>query len=285
MRLLSVCFAFATAASVIASSDHALAQTVAPKQCVTVARDPDDAARTLAVRVEAAFATAPAARVVADTRTRAILRGEITDDATMSALVTARRTLTLADTDSAPLGAIADALGCASITVIASSPRGFVVRRFDVLARRYDESTENAQWTDDQLRTRLGLATSATTTSAATNANAAATAISTPANASSATATTSTTQTTGQGATTATGAPGPMQAPSSNAPRAAARPDPRVTTQPDPLRNNTANRSTPVWAWVIAGVAGAGLIGAFIAAQSIGPSVPLVRVSGPGMAP
>lgn len=285
MRLLSVCFSFATAASIIASSDHALAQTVAPKQCVTVARDPDEAARTLAARVEAAFATAPAARVVADARTRAILRGEIADDATMSALVTARRTLTLADTDSAPLTAIADALGCASITVIASSPRGFVVRRYDILARRYDESTENTQWTDDQLRTRLGLATAATATNTATNANTAPTAISTAANASSATATTSTAQTTGQGAATVTGAPGPTQAASSSAPRAATRPDPRVTTQPDPLRNNTANRSTPVWAWVIAGVAGAGLIGAFIAAQSIGPSVPLVRVSGPGMAP
>jgi hypothetical protein len=58
-----------------------------------------------------------------------------------------------------------------------------------------------------------------------------------------------------------------------------------VTTQPDPLPNNTSSRSTPIWAWLIAGVAGAGLAGAFIAAQSIGPSVPRVRVSGPQMAP
>lgn len=286
MRSSSHVFALCLATASLAASAAASAQTVAPKQCVTVARDPDEAARAIAVRIESAFSATPSVRSVADPRTRAILRGEITDDAAQSAIITARRALALADADATALDAIANALGCASITVVASTPRGFAIRRFDALSRQYDASTESAQWTDEALRSRLAIAATAPITTSTTSASSApsnaatTTRIAQPTNAS--TTATSATQTTAGAPSTNTTAAAAQNA---NVARTPQRADPRVTTQPDPLRNNSSSRSTPVWAWVIAGVAGAGLIGGFIAAQSIGPSVPLVRVSGPGMAP
>ncbi|MFO0557188.1 MAG: hypothetical protein U0269_04160 [Polyangiales bacterium] len=287
MRSSSHVFALCLATASLAASAAASAQTVAPKQCVTVARDPDEAARAIAVRIEIAFSATPSVRSVADPRTRAILRGEITDDAAQSAIITARRALALADADATALDTIANALGCASITVVASTPRGFAIRRFDALSRQYDASTESAQWTDEALRSRLAIAaaapiTTSTTSASSATSNAATTTprIAQPTNAS--TTATSAAQTTAGAPSTNTTAAAAQNA---NVARTPQRADPRVTTQPDPLRNNSSSRSTPVWAWVIAGVAGAGLIGGFIAAQSIGPSVPLVRVSGPGMAP
>jgi hypothetical protein len=280
MRSTSFAFTLSVASTSLAWAAPASAQTAAPKQCVTVARDPDDAARAIAVRIESAFAATPSVRVVADPRTRAILRGEVTDDSSQSAVVTARRALALADTDTAALDTIANALGCASITVIASTPRGFAIRRFDAIARQYDASTEAAQWTDEALRIRLVIPTPTSASTVATTAAVSGeTAVAQPA---SNAATTATSQATAGASTTSVATSAPA---SNTALRSAHRADPRVTSQPDPLRNNSSSRSTPVWAWVIAGVAGAGLIGGFIAAQSIGPSVPLVRVSGPGMAP
>jgi hypothetical protein len=256
------------AASTLALAPAASAQVVTPKQCVAVARDPDEAIRALAQRVERAFAAAPSVRVVADDRTRAALRGESSDDPALAPIAAARRALTLTDSDAGPIATIADALGCASITVLSSTPRGFSLRRFDVIARSYDAATEAQQWTDEALRVRLALPEITPTASAAN---------STPTVAPSVTNTNTNTS-----PTPTASAAGPTiarAAPRSSAPQAA---DPRVTVAP-PAQPPRA--STPVWAWVIAGVAGAGLVGAFIAAQSIGPSVPLVRVSGPGTAP
>jgi hypothetical protein len=262
----------------LALAPAAGAQAVTPKQCVAVARDPDDAIRALAARVERAFAAAPSVRVVADDRTRATLRGEASDDPALAPIAAARRALTLADSDVAPLNTIADALGCASITVLSSTPRGFSLRRFDVIARGYDAATEAQQWTDEALRARLALPEIASSAPAATPTASAAN--STPTTVTPPVANTS--ANTSASATPTASAAGPTiarAAPRSSATQPA---DPRVTVAP-PAQAPRA--STPVWAWVIAGVAGAGLVGAFIAAQSIGPSVPLVRVSGPGTAP
>lgn len=272
---------FALAASLFASvslsSAIAAAQTPAPKHCVTVARDPDDAARALAVRIETLLARAPGVRTVADELTRAALRGESTSDPSLASLVALRRQQVMTDADSAPLGAISTALGCSIVTQIAASPSGFVLRRFDAIARTFDAPTDGAAWSDDALRARLAIAPPAPNTSTAAS-NASAAPVAQPTN----TATNS--------SANATSAPQPALAqPSTSAPRSTtagpSRPDPRVTTtQPDPVRQQ-GTRSTPVWAWVVAGVAGAALVGGFIAAQSIGPSVPLVHVSGPGSAP
>ncbi len=262
------------AGATLAIAPGAGAQALTPKQCVAVARDPDEAIRALALRVERAFSSTPSVRVVADDRTRAALRGEGSDDPALAPIAAARRALALAESDVAPLTTIADALGCASITVLSSTPRGFSLRRYDVIARSYDGATEAQQWTDEALRARLALpeftssATVATPTASAAN--------STP------TTVTPTVANTSASATPTASAAGPTiarAAPRSSATQPA---DPRVTVTP-PAQAPRA--STPVWAWVIAGVAGAGLVGAFIAAQSIGPSVPLVRVSGPGTAP
>jgi len=276
MRSLCLALALYVASASLAWSVPASAQTAAPKQCVTVARDPDEAVRAIAVRIENAFAATPSVRVVADPRTRAILRGEVTDDALQSAIITARRALALVDADAAALDTVANALGCASITVVASTPRGFAIRRFDAISRQYDPSTESAHWSDEALRDRLAIASTTIANAVATN--------STTTSAGAAQPTTNTATTTRAPSTNAASTVGATASVNAGAPRIAQRADPRVTTQSDPLRNNTSSRSTPVWAWVIAGVAGAGLIGGFIAAQSIGPSVPLVRVSGPGMA-
>lgn len=274
-RMRSTCFALAlsVASPLLSEANAAFAQPVVPKQCVSVARDPDDGVRALATRIERLFEATPSVRVVADPRTRAILRGEVTDDSSLSTVISARRALALSDTDTTALDTIANALGCASITVVASTPSGFALRRYDVIARQYDTSTEATQWTEDTLRTRLRIPSPSSSAA--------------PSDASTTRPTSSTANTEASHAIPAT----PTTAVSTNipsnrtAPRSAHRTDPRVTTQPDPLPNNTSSRSTPIWAWLIAGVAGAGLAGAFIAAQSIGPSVPRVRVSGPQMAP
>ncbi len=260
----------------LAIAPGAGAQALTPKQCVAVARDPDEAIRALALRVERAFSSATSVRVVADDRTRATLRGEASDDPALAPIAAARRALTLAESDVAPLTTIADALGCASITVLSSTPRGFSLRRYDVIARSYDGATEAQQWTDEALRARLALPEITSSAPAATPTASAAN--STPTTVTPTVANTSA----NTSATPTASAAGPTiarAAPRSSATQPA---DPRVTVTP-PAQAPRA--STPVWAWVIAGVAGAGLVGAFIAAQSIGPSVPLVRVSGPGTAP
>lgn len=250
-------------ASVTLSSAIAAAQTPAPKHCVTVARDPDEAASALAVRLDGLLGRSPGVRTVADELTRGALRGESTSDPSLASLVSLRRQQTMSDADSAPLTAISTALGCTFVTQIASSPSGFVLRRFDAIAHTFDAPTDAPSWSDDALRARLAIAPppANTTASASTSTTASATAATQPVVAQPSTS----------AARSTTAAP--------------SRPDPRVTTtQPDPTRAQP-NRSTPVWAWVVAGVAGAALVGGFIAAQSIGPSVPLVRVSGPGSAP
>lgn len=253
----------------------------APKWCVAVARDPDTAARALALRIERMIASNPAVRSVADDRTRAALRGEPVTDPSLLPLLEARRALNATSADVAPLTTIADALGCTAIATVTATPRGFSIRRFDVIARSFDAPSEAADFTDDELSRRLTLAAHESSARSAP-ASASDAGMSTPI---SSTMTTSgaverpTTPPVATPPSSASSAASTTPAPGSSASSRAG--DPRVTVQTTP----EPRRSTPVWAWVIAGVAGAGLVGAFIAAQSIGPSVPLVRVSGPGASP
>jgi hypothetical protein len=231
----------------------ALAQAAAPKHCVAVARDPDDAVRALAVRFERVIASHPGARGVADERARGALRGEPALDATADPnLVAARRALAFSEGDLEPLSTISDQLGCASITVLTATPRGLAVRRFEALSRSFDAITESAEWTEPAIVQRLGLATDPV--------------LSTPPAA----------RPTGPSAVTAVPASAPTARPATS--------DPRVSVA-DPARASGNDRRAPVWAFVLAGVAGAALVGGFLIAQSVGPSMPLVRVSGPGVSP
>jgi hypothetical protein len=286
------------------------AAQVAPKLCVAVARDPDTTTRAVAERVHVLASRSPAVRTVGDDTARGALRGEAGTspmDATLTALVAHRRALAFVDADARPLAAIADALGCAQIAVVSATPRGISLRRFDVLASRYDDATDAASLTDAALAARLGLAaptaasststapsnTATTSTAASTTTQSGATTAANPTTTTANTATTTATNTTAANtANTATAttaaATTPARAVASGTtsgrvatPATGGRADPRVTVGPA----QPPARSTPVWAWVVAGVAGAGLVGAFIASQTIGPSVPLVRVSGPGSSP
>jgi hypothetical protein len=243
---------FVVALATLAPSS-ARAQAAAPKHCVAVARDPDDAVRALAVRFERVIATHPAARGVADERARGALRGEPSlDTAGDPALVAARRALAFSEGDVEPLTTISDQLGCASITVLTATPRGLAARRFEALSRSFDAITESAEWTEPAIVQRLGLATDPVL--AATHAS----------------------PPSGPSAVTAA----PANAPAA---RTSAR-DPRVTVAA-PGQSSGNDRRAPVWAFVLAGVAGAALVGGFLIAQSVGPSMPLVRVSGPGASP
>ncbi|MBL8681265.1 MAG: hypothetical protein JNK05_18955 [Myxococcales bacterium] len=284
---LAICLAVFFAPTIAAAQ-------VAPKLCVAVARDPDTTTRSIAERIHDLAARTTTVRTVGDDQARGALRGELpatAQDPTLVALARQRRALSFNDADAQPLTAIADALGCAQIAVVSATPRGISLRRFDVLASRYDAATEATTYSDSVLSSRFGLPDAATTTTAASTTATASTTTTTTNTANTTTTTngasTAQSSSTNSAATTPSTSTTPARNTANSAPtrtttsRATTTPDPRVTVGP----TTPPARSTPVWAWVVAGVAGAGLVGAFIAAQTIGPSVPLVRVSGPGTAP
>jgi hypothetical protein len=228
----------------------ALAQPLSPKVCVAVARDPDPAVRTLASRLDALLGASPAVRGIADPDARALLRGDPSSDAA-HALAIARRALDFTESDRLALTRVAESLGCSRVLELSSTPRGVMIRQFDVLAQSFDPGVESSSWTDQDLASRAGISPSP------------------PARASA----------------PSSAEPARALAPAARSvPRRITPSDPRVApdrssnTSPD----SSAARRAPTWAFVAAGVAGAALVGGFIAAQSLGPSIPVVHVSGPG---
>ena len=109
----------------------------APKVCVAVAGDPDEAVRTLARETDALLSEGSAWRVVADASTRDALRGESGTPADQADRAVARRALRSSDADVETLDSVGDALGCAWFVTLASRAAGIAPRVYDVARHRF----------------------------------------------------------------------------------------------------------------------------------------------------
>jgi hypothetical protein len=224
-----------------------LSQPLAPKVCVAVARDPDPAVRAIAARVEALLEASLDARTVSDPIARATLRGEPASDG-METVSGIRRALDFTDADATPLTRLAESLGCARVIELSSTPRGVAMRAFAVLTQTFDRAEESSTWTDAEIAPRVGIGRASGNSVTMTRRDASPT----------------------------------VRRDGAASRASASTPDPRVTLDRTDSSPTPTARRAPVWAFVIAGVAGAALVGGFIAAQSLGPSIPIVHVSGPG---
>ena len=120
-------FAFAlTAVPIAAHADPA------PKVCIAVAGDPDEAVRTLARETEARLGSSSSWRIVADASTRDALRGESPTPADQTDRVASRRALRATDADTETLGSVGDALGCAWFVTLTARSAGTAIRVYDV---------------------------------------------------------------------------------------------------------------------------------------------------------
>ena len=109
----------------------------APKVCLAVAGDADEAVRTLARAADAVLGAEAAWRVVADASTRDALRGESAVPADLADRSAARRALRSTDADGATLDAVGDALGCAWFVTLAARAQGVAARVYDVPHHRF----------------------------------------------------------------------------------------------------------------------------------------------------
>ncbi len=126
----------AAALCLVAASAPALADPPAPKVCVVVGGDPDEAVRTLAEQVTVAIAQHRSLRGVADADARAALRGEAPASAgaagsELADLVTARRSLRGTDADAEALRPVIDRLGCGLVLELRARPAGVGLRILD----------------------------------------------------------------------------------------------------------------------------------------------------------
>lgn len=102
-----------------------------PKVCVAVVGDPDEAVRALADDVTTRVGTTEGLRGVADSDSRASLRGE--SSVSTNDLTVARRALRGTDADLPGLRALADQLGCGWFVELGARPAGTLVRVLDVV--------------------------------------------------------------------------------------------------------------------------------------------------------
>jgi hypothetical protein len=104
----------------------------APKVCIAVAGDPDEAVRTLARETEARLSASPSWRVVADASTREALRGESPTPADQADRAASRRALRATDADASTLDSVGDALGCSWFVTLTSRSAGIAPRVYDL---------------------------------------------------------------------------------------------------------------------------------------------------------
>lgn len=114
-----------------------------PKVCVAVVGDPDESVRALADEVSTRVGTSDGLRGVADSDSRAALRGE--PSVPTNDLTSSRRGLRGTDADLAALRGLADHLGCAWFVELGARPAGTLVRVVDVLRGETRSSETSAQ--------------------------------------------------------------------------------------------------------------------------------------------
>ncbi|MDP3278109.1 MAG: hypothetical protein Q8Q09_23185 [Deltaproteobacteria bacterium] len=246
-----------SAIALSALSGIASAQTAAPKVCLVVARDPDRAVLALVARAQQMIDARADLRTIGDPVTRGALVGETLADPAMAPAVSARRALRFDPSDAPALLQLSEPLACTQIIVFSAISQGFAADRFDPAARSFAPRVEHAAWSDPELAALW---------------TAAPPAVSVASVASVGSVTTS--------ATPATPVVAPRPGPRVTA-AATAPPDPRLTTASAPPRPS----GPPLWAWIVGGGAGVALIAGFLIAQNAGPSVPLLRIAGPGAGP
>lgn len=120
------------ALALAAAPTVAQADPPAPKVCIAVAGDPDEAVRTLAREAEATLAGSSSWRVVADASTRDALRGESPTPPDQADRAVARRALRATDADAGTLDSLGDALGCAWFVTLTARAAGVAPRIYDV---------------------------------------------------------------------------------------------------------------------------------------------------------
>lgn len=134
---------YATLSALLLAAPAAYADPPAPKVCVAVAGDPDEAVRASADALTDALSHREGLRGVADADARAALRGETVAAASdVADLAAARRALRGEDRDAASLDGVSARLGCGLVVELMARPAGTLVRVYDPVQHTWPASRE-----------------------------------------------------------------------------------------------------------------------------------------------